>query len=259
MTVNANKTVRELAVELTSATRVFEKLGIDYCCGGHRTLTEACEVAKVPVSAAVTSLEVAESIVSETRVAKDWSREPLSELIDHIVKTHHAFVRQELPRIEALLTKVLSKHGTGHPELSGVDTIFAALQQELNMHLMKEGQILFPYIVRLEEAKIAGEPVPPAMFGSVQHPISMMEQEHDGAGEAFRRMHEFTDNFAVPASACMSYQELYRALPAFEADLHQHIHLENNILHPRAVAMEGGRVSQGDFKCSPEQCCVTEK
>jgi regulator of cell morphogenesis and NO signaling len=259
MTVNANKTVRELAVELTSATRVFEKLGIDYCCGGHRTLTEACEVAKVPVSAAVTSLEVAESIVSETRVAKDWSREPLSELIDHIVKTHHAFVRQELPRIEALLTKVLSKHGTGHPELSGVDTIFAALQQELNMHLMKEEQILFPYIVRLEEAKIAGEPVPPAMFGSVQHPISMMEQEHDGAGEAFRRMHELTDNFAVPASACMSYQELYRALPAFEADLHQHIHLENNILHPRAVAMEGGRVSQGDFKCSPEQCCVTEK
>jgi regulator of cell morphogenesis and NO signaling len=222
-------------------------------------LTEACEVAKVPVSAAVTSLEVAESIVSETRVAKDWSREPLSELIDHIVKTHHAFVRQELPRIEALLTKVLSKHGTGHPELSGVDTIFAALQQELNMHLMKEEQILFPYIVRLEEAKIAGEPVPPAMFGSVQHPISMMEQEHDGAGEAFRRMHELTDNFAVPASACMSYQELYRALPAFEADLHQHIHLENNILHPRAVAMEGGRVSQGDFKCSPEQCCVTEK
>jgi len=259
MTVDANKTVRELAVELTSATRVFEKLGIDYCCGGHRTLTEACEVAKVPVSTAVASIEVAESFINETLGSRDWSREPLSELIDHIVKTHHVFVREELPRIQALLNKVLSKHGAGHPELSGIATIFAALQQELNLHLMKEEQVLFPYIVRLEEAQIAGEPAPPAMFGSVQNPISMMEQEHDGAGEAFRRMHELTGNFAVPASACMSYQELYRALPAFEADLHQHIHLENNILHPRAVAMEGGRVPQGDFKCSPEQCCVIEK
>lgn len=259
MTVNANKTVRELAVELTSATRVFEKLGIDYCCGGHRTLAEACEAARVPVSTAVASLEVAESVISETRFARDWSREPLSELIDHIVKTHHGFVREELPRIQALVTKVVSKHGPTHPELNGVAAIFAALQQELMMHLMKEEQVLFPYIVRLEEARIAGEPVPPAMFGSVKNPISMMEREHDGAGEAFRRMRELTGDFAVPETPCMSYQELYRALPAFEADLHQHIHLENNILHLRAVAMEGGRAPQSEYKCSPERCCVIEK
>lgn len=259
MMIDANKTVRELAVQLTSATRVFEKLGIDYCCGGHRTLAEACEVAKIPVSTAAASLEVAESVISETRAATDWSREPLSELIDHIVKTHHVFVREELPRIQALLTKVVSKHAPDHPELNGVATIFAALQQELNMHLMKEEQILFPYIVRLEEAQIAGEPIPPAMFGSVQNPVSMMEQEHDAAGEAFRRMHELTGNFAVPASGCMSYQELYRALPAFEADLHQHIHLENNILHPRAVAMERRRAPQSEYTCSPDQCGAIER
>ncbi len=256
MTVNANKTVRDLAVEMTSATRVFEKLGIDYCCGGHRTLAEACESANVRLETALATLEVAESLTTENRAAKDWSREALSDLIDHIVSTHHAFVKSELPRIEALLAKVVRKHGPSHPELNGVASLFAGLQQELTMHLMKEEQVLFPYIVRLEEAHLAGEPVPPAMFGSVQNPIRMMEQEHDGAGDAFRRMHELTSNFAVPASACMSYQELYRALPAFEADLHQHIHLENNILHPRAVEMEGGRVPQGDFKCSPQQCCV---
>lgn len=258
MTIDQNRTVRELAVELASATRVFEKLGIDYCCGGHRTLTAACELANVSVTAAVTSLEVAESIMQGSRAAKDWSREPLADVIQHIVNTHHGYIREELPRLEALLSKVSAKHGASHPELGGVSTIFEAVKDELMLHLVKEEQVLFPYIIRLEEASLAGEMVPPAMFGSVQNPIQMMEKEHDGVGDAFRRMRALTRDFLVPSGGCMSYQELYRGLTAFEADLHQHIHLENNILHVRALAMEGGRVPQGQSKCSPATCCITQ-
>jgi regulator of cell morphogenesis and NO signaling len=129
-------------------------------------------------------------------------------------------------------------HGKNHPELEQMRAVFQSLAQELRMHMMKEEMMLFPYIVRMEEAVIQKEPVLPPPFGSVQNPVSMMEHEHDDTGEALRALREITSGYAAPADACISYQTLYRALAEFEADLHQHIHLENNLLFPRAIAME---------------------
>jgi regulator of cell morphogenesis and NO signaling len=237
MPIEATQTVGELAVEVPNATREFEKLGIDYCCGGSRTLGEACAEAKIPVEDALARLQKGLA-VAPPEPGREWKNAPLNELIAHICNTHHVFVRQECPRIEKLAEKVLSVHGASHPELLQVQEVFGDLANELSVHLMKEEQVLFPYVVRMEEAAIAGEPARPAMFGTVVNPIRMMMQEHDAAGDALKKLREITRNYAVPADGCISYSNLYEALQAFEADLHQHIHLENNVLFPRAVAME---------------------
>jgi regulator of cell morphogenesis and NO signaling len=143
-----------------------------------------------------------------------------------------------MARLAPLFDKVCSVHGQNHPELQQIRASFRGLVQELTMHMMKEERVLFPYIVRMEEAVIQKEPVLPSPFGSVQNPVSMMEHEHDSAGNALRAMREASIGYTTPPEACISYQTLYKALAEFEADLHQHIHLENNILFPRAIAME---------------------
>ena len=240
MTIATTRTVGEIAAEMPNATREFEKVGIDYCCGGTRTLGDACAQAKIPVGEVLARLEKSAQL-SAIGDSKDWQNQPLADLIAHITGTHHVFVREECPRIEALASKVVGVHGQNHPELLQVQEIFSALAGELSVHLMKEEQVLFPYIFRLEESFVAGEPAPPAMFGTVVNPVRMMMQEHDGAGEAVRTLRSITHDYAVPADACISYRTLYEALQGFEADLHQHIHLENNILFPRAVAMESKR------------------
>ncbi|MGH9521798.1 MAG: iron-sulfur cluster repair di-iron protein [Terriglobales bacterium] len=231
------KTVREIAVEMPQATRVFEKLGIDYCCGGLKSLDEACAAANLRVGEVLQSLEAADKAAPE----QDWKSGELGELIAHIVRKHHAYVKSEVPRLEALIAKVCGVHGKNHPELLEVQNVFRALGGELSMHLMKEENILFPYVVRMEEAVRLGQPSIRPPFGSVENPIHMMLMEHDSAGDALRELRRLTNDYAAPADACISYQTLYRALLEFEADLHQHIHLENNILFPRAIAMEGGK------------------
>jgi regulator of cell morphogenesis and NO signaling len=231
------KTVRELAIELPHATRVFEKFGIDYCCGGKKPLDEACEAAGSSLGEVLKALDAA---AQEPPAAdqKELLSGSLAELIDHIVKTHHKFTREELARLQALTAKVNSVHGKNHPELQQIQDTFAGLMQELLIHLMKEEQILFPYIIRVEEASAQQDPLPPAPFGSVENPIRMMSEEHDSAGDALRAIRSCSNNFRVPDDACISYRTLYAALEGFEADLHQHIHKENNSLFPRAVAME---------------------
>lgn len=238
MAVMTAKTVRELAVENAAATRIFEKFGIDYCCGGNQSLEQACDKAQVSIDEVLDSLEMAEATARAAQPVHDWNREPLSELIAHIKNTHHKYTREEIVRLAALLQKVCSVHGKNHPELFEIKATFGELAQELTTHLMKEEMVLFPYIERMEEAVIQKEPVLPAPFGTVQNPVAMMEHEHDSAGNALRAMRKARGDFTAPADACVSYQTLYQALAAFEADLHQHIHLENNILFPRAIAME---------------------
>jgi len=233
----AARTVRELALEIPNATRTFEKLGIDYCCGGQRPLAEACQSANLQLHDVTEALQAGAAASADT-TERDWPAGSLAELIDHIVKKHHRFVREEAARLQPLLDKVCSVHGENHPELMSIRATFGDLAQELALHLMKEEKILFPYIVRMEEAVLQHDPVLPAPFGTVQNPVRAMMQEHDGAGEALRKIRELSKSFSVPAEACISYQTLYGALAAFEADLHQHIHLENNILFPRAVEME---------------------
>ncbi len=238
MTIATTKTVGEIAAENPSATREFEKLGIDYCCGGSSSLGDACAQAGISIDDVLERLAKSAAVAQQPSSADQWNHQPLADLIAHINATHHVYVRTECPRIQALAAKVAGVHGKNHPELRQVQQVFAGLASELTVHMMKEEQVLFPYVVRLEESFVAGEPAPPAMFGTVVNPVRMMMQEHDGAGEGLRSLRALTHDYVAPADACISYRTLYQALQEFEADLHQHIHLENNILFPRAVEME---------------------
>jgi len=238
MSVTTGKTVRELALENPAATRVFEKLGIDYCCGGSQSLEQACQAANLPIDQVLDSLEAAEIASQPAGAGRDWQRASLTDLIAHIISTHHKYVREEITRLGPLFEKVCSVHGKDRPELLQIEETFEALAQELTMHMMKEEMVLFPYVTRMEEAVIQKEPVLPPPFGTVQNPVSMMMHEHDSAGNALRAIRQASNGFTPPPDACVSYQNLYRALLDFEADLHQHIHLENNILFPRAIELE---------------------
>jgi regulator of cell morphogenesis and NO signaling len=240
MSITAEKTVRELALENPAATRVFEKLGIDYCCGGNKSLEEACRTANLPMDEVLDSLEMAEQSARAVQKDRNWPTEMLADLVAHINSTHHKYTREEIARLGPLFDKVCSVHGKNHPELQHVRASFRGLAQELTTHMMKEEMVLFPYIVRMEEAVIQSEPVLPSPFGSVQNPVTIMMNEHDSAGEALRAMRQASAGYTPPGDACISYQTLYKALADFEGDLHQHIHLENNILFPRAIEMERG-------------------
>jgi regulator of cell morphogenesis and NO signaling len=240
MAINTMKTVREFAVELPGATRIFENLGIDYCCGGGKALEEACLAAGVSAEKTIALLEEAGNTAPNPAETRDWNAAPLSDLVAHIVTKHHGFTRGELARLSALLAKVCSVHGENHLELHKLQVIFQGLEEELTGHMFKEEQILFPYIENLETAAAHGEAVPAPFFGTVRNPVRMMMQEHDDAGRALRRLREVSSNYQVPADGCVSFRTLYRALEEFEKDLHQHIHLENNILFPRAAELEAG-------------------
>jgi regulator of cell morphogenesis and NO signaling len=241
MTVAIEKTVRELAIENPTSTRVFERLGIDYCCGGKKSLDEACRGANLNIDQVLDTLEKAEQAGHARQNEQDWQVAPLAALIEHIKNTHHKYTGEEIARLGPLFEKVSSVHGKNHPELSEMHRVFQGLAQELSGHMMKEEMILFPYIARMEAALTGKEAIAPAPFGSVQNPVAMMEHEHDSAGNALRALREASCGYTPPGDACISYQTLYKVLSEFEADLHQHIHLENNILFPRAIAMEESR------------------
>lgn len=240
--IATRKTVGALAAEHPAATRILEKLGIDYCCNGGNTLEEACRAAGLPLNHVKESIESALSAPDYAQPESDWNSVPLADLIAHIRNTHHQYTRAEIARLQPLFQKVLSVHGKNHPELANLQATFGGLAQELSTHLMKEEMVLFPYVERMEEAILEKSPILPAPFGTVQNPVAMMMHEHDGAGEALREMRAASHGYAAPEDACASYRALYQALAEFEADLHQHIHLENNILFPRAIEME--RVSE---------------
>jgi regulator of cell morphogenesis and NO signaling len=239
MGVSTARTVRELVLEIPEATRIFEKLGIDYCCGGDRSLDEACAASNLSIDEVLDSLELAEQTARAKQKDRNWQAEPLADLVAHINGTHHKYTREEITRLGPLFDKVVSVHGKNHPELQHLRATFRGLAQELTMHMMKEEAVLFPYIVRMEEAVIQREPVLPPPFGTVRNPVAMMMHDHDSAGEALRAMRQASAGYMPPADACVSYQTLYKTLADFEKDLHQHIHLENNILFPRAIEMEG--------------------
>jgi regulator of cell morphogenesis and NO signaling len=240
MTLTIAKTVRDYAIETPQTIPVFEKLGIDYCCGGNRPLEEACAAANLSIDEVLQSLEtaMAEPVKRSERELQAGS---LAELIAHIKDSHHVFVRREVPEIEKLLEKVSTKHGANHPELLDIRATFHGLGQELTLHLMKEENILFPYIERMEESVLQHEPILPPPFGTVANPVRMMEHEHDDAGAALKALREATRDYTPPSDACTSFRALYTALANFEKDLHQHIHLENNVLFPRALQMESGQ------------------
>jgi regulator of cell morphogenesis and NO signaling len=226
MTTNT-QTVRQIALDQPSSIRVFEHFGIDYCCGGRKPLAEACAASQVEVDAVIPA-----------PVAADWQRASMESLVNHIVATHHAYVKRELPRLAVLAQKVVNRHGATKAELPEIQSALSTLDAELTSHLAKEEAILFPYIVALERASVAGTAKPAGCFGTVANPIAMMTQEHDAAGELLARMRRLSCNFTTPEDACPTFHAFYDGLKEFEQDLHQHIHLENNILFPRAIEME---------------------
>jgi len=184
-------------------------------------------------------MEEVEADAANAPEERDWSKASLAELIGHIVSKHHAYLNNELPVIEQRMAKVLGKHGANHSDfLPQLAELFAALKAELEIHLRKEELILFPAIEELEAAAEEGRRAMPVPFGTVKNPIRMMEHEHDGAGAALRSARELTRGYAPPEDACPTFRALYHEMEALERDLHAHIHLENNILFPRASELE---------------------
>jgi regulator of cell morphogenesis and NO signaling len=237
MNLDLNKTVREVVVEMPQATRVFEKLQIDYCCGGHTRVAEACAGAGVELTQLEQMLQEAPAPSTANELI-DFQHSPLTKLIDHILNKHHGFTKAEISRLDTLLARVVAAHADRHPELLRVQKLFLQLCADLTPHMFREEVVLFPYIVELENAQTQNRPTPFAPFGTVNNPVRMMMMEHDTAGDVLRELRKITGAYSVPSDACISYRTLYQALAEFELDLHQHIHLENNILFPRAVEME---------------------
>jgi regulator of cell morphogenesis and NO signaling len=230
------QTVRDIALESPSSIRVFEEFGIDYCCGGRKSLAEACAAKNLALDEVTTALERAAH--TQAPQSEGWDAKPLAALAAHIVSTHHAYVYRELPRLAELAKKVVNRHGDTHPELLLIQEKLAELDEELTQHCAKEEVVLFPYIAKLERSIAEQTPKPHSCFGTVANPIAMMTQEHDAAGALMAGIREFSNHFTPPAGACPTYHAYYSGLREFEQDLHQHIHLENNILFPRAIALE---------------------
>ena len=223
------KTIGQLAIEEPRAIPVMEKLSIDYCCHGNRSVEEACSDAGIAVEELLRAIGGAPADME----ARDWSKSSLAELQQFIVDTHHAFTRDMLGVVQQLAAKVADRHGASHPEVLAVRTTVGKLVADLMPHMMKEEQILFPYVEQLE----AGDSEPP-FFGSVEMPIRMMMMEHDAVAELLATLRSVTNAYKLPGDACISFRALYERLQDLDQDLRRHIHLENNVLFPRAAELE---------------------
>lgn len=234
MSIQANQSVGALVVERPHRSRVFEQLGIDYCCGGKLPLEEACGKRGLAVDAVVQELNASDIAQQEESRATDPSKMSLTELVDHIEQTHHDFLRTELGRIEHLVAKVAQAHGERDPRLVRMVSVYAPFQSEMMTHMNKEEQILFPVIRTLESGSGSGLP-----HGvSVADPIREMEAEHYDAGGALEEMRTLTEGFVPPEGACNTWRAMLDALSHLERDTHSHVHKENNILFPKAIEME---------------------
>jgi regulator of cell morphogenesis and NO signaling len=211
---------------------IFAQFGIDFCCGGRVSLAEACRAATVNPAEVIRALDALPLTNADDDDAARW---PVVRLVDHIVSVHHRYVREALPLIAGYLAKLESVHGARHPELARVSARFEAVAVELRQHMMKEEHVLFPYVVELAAD---GERCGPSPFGTVENPIRMMEREHREAAEGLRAIRELTGGYTPPADGCTTYAVCMAELARFERDLHRHVHLENNVLFPRAIEAE---------------------
>jgi regulator of cell morphogenesis and NO signaling len=230
------KSIGELALEVPNAIGILEKRQIDYCCKGGRSIEEACAEAGVAVSELMR--EIGSSRTAD--VERQWQNETLKALKDYIVETHHLFTREIMETIRQLSDKVALRHGPNHPEVMQVQKIVHHMCDDLIPHMLKEEQVLFPYIEQMETAVACGGEPPTPFFGTVRNPVRMMTAEHDAVGDLLRQVRSTTSDYSLPEDACLSFRALYERLIDVEQDLHQHIHLENNVLFPRAAAMEEG-------------------
>jgi regulator of cell morphogenesis and NO signaling len=235
-THTAEKSIGQLVVERPSRARVFEKLGIDYCCGGNRFLEEVCHDKRLDLGTVIQALHD-EQLANAAPQERDWASASLIDLCDHIERTHHAYLKQELPRLEHLTRKIAAVHGDREPKLREVYQTFHAFQEELTAHMVKEEHVLFPLCRRLENPELPPPAGIPQGF-RVVNPIAAMIREHEHAGDALAHIRALTDGYTCSPEACNTYRVTFDALEHLERDLHEHVHKENNILFPKAVRLE---------------------
>ncbi len=215
------------------AASIFEKYHLDFCCKGKRSLEQACTEQQLSISKVTEDLE--NIFAKDSNSAVDFEKMNLAQLIDYIVQTHHAYVKNEMPQIYAYLHKISSKHGDRHPELYKIFQTFSAVKEEMEGHMKKEELALFPRIKELENLSNNENANLQLNLGYLQSPIHVMEQEHDHAGALLNDIRILSQDYTPPQDACTTYRLSFAALKAFELDLHQHVHLENNILFPKAI------------------------
>lgn len=236
MNTLTQKTIGTFVTEDFRTANVFQKYGIDFCCRGGRTIAEVCEKNKISPEELLSDLkDITSTHNGETIDFQSW---PLDLLADYIEKTHHRYVESHIQPLLQFLDKLCKVHGGNHPELFEIFENFQASAGELTAHMKKEELVLFPFIRKMINNKLSQQDTEKPHFGSVQNPIAMMMQEHDNEGVRFRKIAALTNNYTPPADACNTYRVAFSLLKEFEADLHKHIHLENNILFPKAVALE---------------------
>lgn len=240
MNFSSETKVKDIALANPEARQILEDAGVDYCCGGGKSLHDACAHADVSAEEILKRLRENSKLVRPDE--KAWSSAPLGGLTRHIREKHHRYVREAIGRIKTLLEKVKAKHGENHPEIAEVQRLFTEVGQEMIIHMQKEEQILFPYIDALERSTAGNGSLEPPFFQTVKNPIHAMMKEHDSAGDLVKQIRKVSGDYTPATDACTSYKALYQDLREFEADLHQHVHLENNILFPRAVEMEAAVV-----------------
>ncbi len=235
MKITKQRTVAEVVTENIKTAHVFKKHGIDFCCGGGISIKKACAKNNVDYTQLEKDLKVIDTVVSK---AYDYDNWDLSFLIDHIVNIHHIYIEENIPLLIQYANKVAKVHGHHYTEVVEINDLFTKVANELTAHTNKEELILFPYIKQLERAKKENTTLAPPHFGTVNNPIQMMESEHENVGGVFKTIAELSDNYTPPEGACNTFKALYAKLDEFEQDLHQHIHLENNILFPKAIQLE---------------------
>lgn len=237
MTGEKDETLGEIAVKDLRKAEVFKKYGLDFCCGGKKTVKEACAEKGLDVTKVEKELQHADNSVSGMRPLpyNDWS---MSFLADYIVNTHHSYVKKTIPDLEAYADKVARVHGKQHPELLEINQLVKDICDELAPHMIKEETILFPFIKQLDSNESNFTVQQHHAFKSVESPIDMMEHDHEIVGRKMEEIRELSKNYVVPDDGCASYSFLFKSLDEFEKDLHIHVHLENNILFPKALAKE---------------------
>lgn len=234
MTELLTQSLATIVTDNHKTASVFEKYHLDFCCKGKRTLKEAC--AENRVNPADVLMDLERTMTSNNDDTIDPSKMSLTKLTGYIVETHHSYVQRELPLIFGYLQKVTAKHGEKHPELYKLFELFTAIKEEMEIHMQKEETILFPRICELE--KLAMQQSRPRVSKSfISAPVSIMEDEHDHAGSLMEEIRKISENYNPPIGACTTYKLSFKALQNFETDLHQHVHLENNILFPKAINM----------------------
>lgn len=227
------RTLAQIVSDDYRAASIFEKYDLDYCCKGKRSLQKACEEKHLPIDQLVSELA---TVKDSNNAPVDFQKMSLTQLAGYIVFTHHDYVKREMPQIFSYLQRVASRHGQRHPEMLKVFHIFSSIKEEMEFHMQKEEKILFPRIKMLEE-QVTEQYRYLAYDNFLSAPIAMMEEEHDHAGAMMAEIRQLTHNYDPPADACTTYRLSYAALRAFEFDLHHHVHLENNILFPKALEL----------------------